>query len=480
MIPTDSPSKASAPRCELGMVGLGVMGRNLLLNAAGRGFPVAGCDRDPAKLDALLREGAGLEVAGAPDLPGLVALLRVPRAVMLLVPAGAPVDAVINELAPLLGPGDLIIDGGNSHYLDTDRRAAALAARGLQFLGMGVSGGEEGARKGPSLMPGGPREAFQRVRPMLEAVAARVGNDPCVAYMGPGSAGHFVKMVHNGIEYALMELIAEAYDLMKRGLGLDNGELARTFQAWSRGALGGYLMEITGRIFTRRDPETGGELVDAVLGVARQKGTGLWTSVAAMELQVPAPTIDLAVAQRDLSALYVQRKHAGGLLPRAGTAHGGDRDALLEDLEQALRAGTLIAFAQGMAVLGAASERRGYKLDLAAVARIWRGGCIIRTALLEEIRAAFGRRPGLENLLLDPALSRLALEQEPGLRSVVCAAARAGIPMPGMMSALAYLDSFRSEWLPANLIQAQRDCFGAHGYERVDRPGSFHSEWEKE
>ena len=470
----------SSPRCELGMVGLGVMGRNLLLNVAGHGFPVAGCDRDPDKVRALVQEGAAMDVAGCADLPALVALLRAPRAVMLLVPAGAPVDAVITELVPLLAPGDLIIDGGNSHYPDTDRRAAALAAQGLQFLGLGVSGGEEGARRGPSLMPGGPLEAYQRIRPMLEAVAAKVGEEPCVAHMGPGSAGHFVKRVHNGIEYALMELIAEAYDLMKRGLGLDNGDLERTFRAWSVGGLGGYLMEITARIFERQDPATGQALVDAILGVARQKGTGLWTTVAAMELQVPAPTIDQAVAQRDMSALFEQRIQAAALLSRPDGPEPGARDALLQELEQGLQTAMLVAFAQGMAVLSAASEQYGYGLDLATVARIWRGGCIIRTALLERIMAAYVHQADLPNLLLDPNLAGMCRAQEAGLRSVVGFGATQAIPIPGLMSALAYLDSYRSAWLPANLIQAQRDCFGAHTYERVDRPGRFHTEWEKE
>jgi len=470
----------SSPRCELGMVGLGVMGRNLLLNVAGHGFPVAGCDRDPDKVRALVQEGAAMDVAGCADLPALVALLKLPRAVMLLVPAGTAVDAVITELVPLLDAGDLIIDGGNSHYPDTDRRAAALAAQGLQFLGLGVSGGEEGARRGPSLMPGGPLEAYQRIRPMLEAVAAQVGEEPCVAYMGPGSAGHFVKMVHNGIEYALMELIAEAYDLMKRGLGLDNGDLERTFRAWSLGGLGGYLMEITARIFDHQDPGTGQALVDAILGVARQKGTGLWTTVAAMELQVPAPTIDQAVAQRDMSALHEQRIQAATLLSRPDGPEPGARDALLLELEQGLQTAMLVAFAQGLAVLSAASEQYGYGLDLATVARIWRGGCIIRTALLERIMAAYVHQADLPNLLLDPNLAGMCRAQEAGLRSVVGFGATQAIPIPGLMSALAYLDSYRSAWLPANLIQAQRDCFGAHTYERVDRPGQFHTEWEKE
>ena len=463
---------------ELGMIGLGVMGRNLLLNLADHGFPVAGWDQDLAKVEALRQEGRGLPVTPAETLEDLLAGLRSPRAVMLLVPAGAPVDEVIAGLAPRLAPGDLIIDGGNSFFRDTDRRAAALAGQGLAFLGMGISGGEEGARRGPSLMPGGTPEAYQRVRPLLEAVAARAP-EPCVAHVGPGSAGHFVKMVHNGIEYALMELIAECYDLMKRGLGLDNGEIRRTFEAW-RG--GGYLMEITAAIFARRDAQSGRDLIDAVAGVARQKGTGMWTSQCAMELQVPVPTIDLAVVQRDLSALDAQREEAGRALPRATglRRHDGDRGVFLVQLEQALEAGRLMAFAQGMAVLSSASERYGYGLDLGAVAALWRGGCIIRTPLLETIRAAYGRARGLANLLLDPELGRMALSREEGLRAVVCAGARLGLPIPGLMSALAYLDGYRSPWLPANLIQAQRDCFGAHTYERVDRPGHFHTEWEQE
>jgi 6-phosphogluconate dehydrogenase len=466
---------------ELGMIGLGVMGRNLLLNMADHGFPVAGYDQDPAKVEALRQEGQGLDLAGADDLPGLLAALRGPRAVMLLVPAGAPVDAVIGELAPRLEPGDLIIDGGNSHYKDTDRRGAELAARGLLFMGLGVSGGETGARRGPSLMPGGPPEAYQRIRPVLEAVAARAGGDSCVAHLGPGSAGHFVKMVHNGIEYALMELIAESYDLMKRGLGMDNADIRRAFQSWSEGGLGGYLMEITVAIFARRDTLAGQDLIDAVRGVARQKGTGMWTTEAAMELQVPAPTIDLAVVQRDLSALDRERERAARVLPRTTglRRHDGDRGVFLVSLHQALHAGMVMAFAQGMAVLAAGSERAGYGLDLEAVARIWRGGCIIRTALLEDIRAAYGREPALPNLLLDAELARAVLSREEALRAVVSAGARTGVPLPGLMSALAYLDSYRSPWLPANLIQAQRDCFGAHGYERVDLPGSFHSEWEQ-
>jgi 6-phosphogluconate dehydrogenase len=464
-------------RRELGLIGLGVMGRNFLLNVAGRGFPVAGYDQDPGQVAALVRAAAGLDVAGADRLADLVASLRPPRAVMLLVPAGAPVDAVSAGLAPLLEPGDLIIDGGNSHYPDTDRRARELAEAGIRFLGLGVSGGEEGARRGPSLMPGGDRAGYERIRPLLEAAAARVDGDPCVAYLGPGSAGHFVKMVHNGIEYALMELIAECYDLMKRGLGLDNRAIRQAFLDWSEQGPGGFLLEITARIFGRLEPGTGRALVDAVLPVARQKGTGSWTSRCALELQVPVPTIDLAVAQRDLSAL--ERDQASRLLPRPAPP----RDRAWPEpagLEQALHAGMLLAFAQGLALLQTASDRFGYGLDLAEVARIWRGGCIIRTPLLEPIRQACRRRPGLANLLLDPDLAARVSSREPGLRAAVCAGARAGLPVPGLMSALAYLDGYRSAWLPANLIQAQRDCFGAHGFERVDQPGRFHDTWEEQ
>jgi len=467
-------------RRELGMIGLGVMGRNLLLNFAEHGFPVAGYDQDPAKVEALRREAAGLDVAGAADLAALVAGLRTPRALMLLVPAGAAVDAVIAGLAPLLAPGDLIIDGGNSHFKDTDRRALELAGTGLQVLGLGISGGEEGARRGPSLMPGGTPEAYARIRPLLEAVAARVGPEPCVAHLGPGSAGHYVKMVHNGIEYALMELIAESYDLMKRALGLNNREIASAFRDWSEHGPGGFLMETTARIFTRKDPGTGHELVDAILPVARQKGTGLWTSQSAMELQVPAPTIDLAVAQRDLSALDGEREQASRVLPRPLKTRNGDSAEGLRELNQALQVGILMAFAQGMALLRAASERYGYGLDLAAVARVWRGGCIIRIPLLEDLRQAYGRTPGLANPLLDPDLAGQVLVREEGLRSVVCAGALLGVPIPGLMSALAYLDGYRSAWLPANLIQAQRDSFGAHGYQRLDRPGNFHTAWDQE
>ena len=472
--------RVPAGTAELGMVGLGVMGRNLLLNLAEHGFPAVGCDLDPEQVRALEREGAGLPVRGVADLAALAAALRPPRAVLLLVPAGAPVDRALAELGPHLAPGDLVMDGGNSHFRDSDRRAAELEAWGLAFLGLGVSGGERGARRGPSLMAGGPEPAYRRVAPLLEAVAARAGGEPCVARLGSGSAGHFVKMVHNGIEYALMELLAEAYALARNGLGLDNRAIRQAFLHWQEDGLDGYLMEITAAILARRDPESGGDLLDAVLGVAGQKGTGMWTSQAALELQVPVPTLDAAVAQRDLSALADQRGQASSLLARPREPFRGDRDAFLADLGQALHAGAVLAFAQGMALLQAASTAYGYGLVLAQVARVWRGGCIIRTGLLEPLAAACARRPGLANPLLDAGLAGLVRELEPGLRATAVQGVQLGESIPGLLSALAYLDGYRSAWLPANLIQAQRDCFGAHGYQRVDRPGRFHSDWESE
>ncbi len=459
---------------EIGMAGLGVMGRNLLLNIAGRGFPAAGYDKDPAKLRALEAESSGLPVRAAAGPRELAALLRRPRAVIILVPAGAPVDAVIASLEPFLEKGDLLIDAGNSYYKDTERRTAALAAKGLRFLGMGVSGGEEGARRGPSLMPGGDRDAYERVRPALEAAAARAGGEPCAAWLGPGSAGHFVKMTHNGIEYALMQLIAESYDLLKRGLGLDDDALAGVYSGWNEGELNSYLLEITARIFARRDERTGGRLVDEILDVARQKGTGLWTVQAAMELQVPVPTIDAAVAMRDLSAYEAWRAAAPALL---GGAPGRAPGLSEGTLRRALRCAFLLAYAQGMSLLSAASRARGYGLDLKVVAGIWRGGCIIRAAALEDIRAAYARNPALPNLLLDPAFAAAVSADQAELRAAVSAAAAAGLPVPALMSALAYYDALRGGWLPANLIQAQRDYFGAHGYELKDAKGVFHTEW---
>jgi 6-phosphogluconate dehydrogenase len=461
------------------MVGLGVMGRNLVLNMADHGCAVAGYDKDQTKVEALRKQSAERKICGAANVVDFVALLRKPRAIIMLVPAGAPVDSVIKDLLPHLEKEDLIIDAGNSYFKDTDLRASNLMAKGIQFLGVGVSGGEEGARHGPSIMPGGPKESYERVRPIFEAAAAKVNGEPCVTYLGPGSSGHFVKMVHNGIEYGVMQLIAETYDLMKRGLGLNNDEVHEVYASWNKGELNGYLVEITAQIFTKADEKTGRQLIDEILGNAKQTGTGMWTSQSAMELQVPIPTVDLAVAMRDMSVLAKEREQASAIYRQSIRHFNGDRDTFLTQLGRALFAGLMITYAQGMALLGVASAKYKYQLDLEAVARIWRGGCIIRAALLEDICAAFRAKRDLPNLLLDENLSRKLMEHQEDLRKVVCVASEMGIPAPGLMVSLGYFDAYRSAWLPANLVQAQRDYFGSHTYERIDAKGTFHTEWEK-
>jgi 6-phosphogluconate dehydrogenase len=467
-------------RADIGMIGLGVMGRNLMLNIADHGFTVTGFDKDMDKVDALDREGDSDRVLSARDLGSFMDHLATPRAVMLLVPAGKPVDSVLDELEPHLERGDVIIDGGNSHFPDTDRRSERFAGKGIHYLGMGVSGGEAGARRGPSMMPGGPREGYEQVREILQAAAAKVDGEPCVTWLGPGSAGHYVKMVHNGIEYGLMELIAESYDLMGRGLGLDNRRLHLIYEKWSEGDLNGFLMEITADIFAQKDDKTDGDLIDVILDAARQKGTGMWTSASALDLQVPAPNIDIAVIMRDLSARDELRRQVAAHLGAPKPSYDGDSEELVQRLEGALLAAFVVTFAQGMALLSVASEEREYSLDLEAVARIWRGGCIIRAALLRPIRAAYARRPDLPNLLLDDDLAATVMDRQDDLRAVVAAAASMGIPAPGLMNALGYLDALRSARLPANLIQAQRDYFGSHTYERVDAEGTFHTQWRRD
>jgi 6-phosphogluconate dehydrogenase len=464
---------------EIGMVGLGVMGCNLVLNMADHGCAVVGYDKDSTKLEELRKKSAERKICGAANAIDFLTLLRKPRAIMLLVPAGAPVDSVIKDLLPHLDKNDLIIDAGNSCFKDTDLRASNLTVKGIQFLGVGVSGGEEGARHGPSIMPGGPKEAYERVRPIFEAAAAKVNGDPCVTYLGPSSAGHFVKMVHNGIEYGIMQLIAETYDLMKHGLGLNDDEIHEVYASWNKGELNGYLVEISGQIFSKPDEQTGKRLIDEILDVAKQTGTGMWTSQSAMELQVPIPTIDLAVAMRDMSVLAKEREQAGTIYQRPIRRFTGDRSTFLTQLGRALFAGLIITYAQGLALLAVASSKYKYQLDFEAVARIWRGGCIIRAALLEDICAAFRAKHDLPNLLLDANLSRKLMEHQEDLRYVVSRASESGVPIPGLMVSLGYLDAYRSAWLPANLVQAQRDYFGSHTYERIDAKGTFHTEWEK-
>jgi 6-phosphogluconate dehydrogenase len=467
--------------CDLGLIGLGVMGRNFLLNMADNGFSVAGYDLDADKVKQLKTEkSAAHDIRPTADPTEFIESLNRPRAIMLLVPAGNAVDSVIEAFAPRLERDDLIIDGGNSHFTDTDRRGQALEVKGLLFLGTGISGGESGARYGPSVMPGGPPEGYERVKRILEKSAAHVDGDPCVTYLGPGSAGHYVKMVHNGIEYGFMELIAEVYDFLGRGLGLSAPALHDTFEGWNRQVLESYLVQITAQIFSRIDEKTGRPLVEQIRDAARQKGTGMWTSQDAMALQVPTPTIDAAVMMRNLSARGEVRQRTAGVLSGPEQHLSGPKDRWIERLKEALYAGLIVTFSQGMTLLQAASARYDYDLDLAAVARIWRGGCIIRSSVLEEIRAAFRRSPNLANLLLDPNLGQTLSRLQRSLREVTAAAHQIGIPFPGFSASIAYCDGYRSDRLPANLIQAQRDYFGSHRYERIDEKGTFHTQWEKE
>ncbi len=467
-------------KCRIGMVGLGVMGRNLVLNMAEHGFLVAGYDKDPQKVALLRSEANGLPVQAAGDVAGFVSLLQSPRAVMLLVPAGPIVDSVIRDLLPVLEPGDLIIDAGNSHFTDTDLRESTLAAKGLHFLGMGVSGGEAGARHGPSMMPGGPADIYPRVQDILEASAAHVDADPCVAYLGPHSAGHYVKMVHNGIEYGLMQLIAETYDLLSQGVGLSDDELGELFSSWNQAELNGYLVEITAEIFRKVDDITGKRLVDVVLDAARQLGTGMWTSQDALALHVPTPTVDSAVVMRDLSGLEAERLAISQKFGKQVMRYPGERKQMIEQARRGLYAAIILTYSQGFAQLAAASKAYGHNLDLSTVARIWRGGCIIRSRLLEPIRAAYQQKPDLLHLLLDQSLGEAVSERLPDLHAVVQTMAMLSLPAPAFMSTLAYIDSLRASHLPANLIQAQRDYFGAHTYERVDQRGVFHTQWSRD
>jgi len=467
--------------CDIGLIGLGTMGRNFVLNMADHGFAVAVYNRTTEKTKDFMENEVGARpIQAGYDLPEFIGLLRPPRALILLVAAGDPVDAVLRELLPLLTPGDLVIDAGNSHFTDTNRRDRFLSGKQLNFMGLGISGGEAGARYGPSLMPGGSREMYDRVGPILEAAAAQVNGEPCVTYLGPRSAGHYVKMVHNGIEYGLMELIVETYDLFKRGLGLTPAELAPIYDRWNREELNSFLVEITAKIFTRADDRTGKPLIDLILDKAKQKGTGMWTSWDAMDLQVGTPTIDAAVVMRDMSGYKDERLAASRVLAGPSQTYEGDRQRFIGQVKNALYAGMIATYAQGFALLQRASATYDYGLDLEAVARIWRGGCIIRAALLEDIRAAYKTKATLPNLLLDPHLGKEFMSREADLREVVQMAAALGLPAPGLMATLSYFDAYRSARLPANLIQAQRDFFGAHTYERLDAPGVFHTEWEEE
>jgi 6-phosphogluconate dehydrogenase len=463
----------------IGVVGLGVMGANLARNIESRGFRVMGYDLDAKKSAAFLEgsvRGGTIAAADSPD--ALMAALERPRRVLMMVPAGAAVDSVIAHLRPHLEAGDILIDGGNSFFRDTDRRSDDLAADGFHFLGTGVSGGEEGALRGPAIMPGGQKEAWQALKPIFEAIAARAEDgEPCVAYMGPKGAGHYVKMVHNGIEYGDMQLIAEIYDLLHRGAGIAPAELADIFDEWNRGDLRSYLVEITAEIFRKVDPESGRPLVDLILDEAQQKGTGKWMSQNSFDVGAAIPTINAAVESRILSSLKSERVAASRVLPGPRPSFNGNRAALVDAARQALYASKVTSYAQGMALLRIASKEYGYDIDPGLVAKIWRAGCIVRAALLGDIRDAFERDPSLGNLLLDRAFCDAMASRQDGWRHVVQTAVGMGIPVPGISTSLAYYDAYRSERLPANLTQAQRDFFGAHTYRRVDRDGVFHTEW---
>lgn len=454
------------------------MGRNFILNVADNGFSAFGYDLDQEKVDALVKEGGhAARVNASTDLQVFLSSLSLPRKIMLLVPAGKIVDNVIESLLPHLSKGDIIIDGGNSFFTDTDRREAYLQSKGINFFGAGVSGGAKGARKGPSIMPGGSKEAYAEVKPVFEAVAAKFKGEPCVAYLGPKSAGNYVKMVHNGIEYGMMQLTSEFYDLLKLGGGLSNKRLHEIFDEWNQGRLQSFLVEITAAIFKQEDPLGEGELVDKILDKAKQKGTGKWTSQNAMDLGIPIPTIDIAVSMRELSALKEDRIQAEKLYgnPKPEPFTGGDLESLAEE---ALYFSFIITYAQGMHQLAEASKEYGYGLDLSTIARIWRAGCIIRAALLEDITKAFKENGELSNLLLDPQFSTELKATQQAARRLLGYAAANGIPMPGLANSLTYFDAYTTARLPLNLIQAQRDHFGSHTYERTDREGIFHTEWE--
>ena len=463
---------------DIAVIGLAVMGQNLARNIARNGFKVGVYNRTRARTAELMQAHPDHKLAPAYDLQSLIKDLKRPRRMLLMVKAGAAVDAVIDELQPVLEAGDIIIDGGNSHFSDTDRRTKQLAAAGLHFLGTGISGGEEGALHGPSIMPGGPQKAYTQVEAIFQAIAAKTPDGtPCVAYLGPHSAGHYVKMVHNGIEYGDMQLIAEAYDILARGAGLGADELAEVFHSWNQGELQSFLIEITADIFRKHDHEAQRPLVDLILDTAKQKGTGKWTSQDSFDLGVPIPTINAAVEARMLSALKHERVRAAEVLSGPQARFDGERAALVATVRAALYAAKVCTYAQGMALLQAASQEYGYNLDLGTVAAIWRAGCIIRAGFLDDVTRAFQRQPDLRNLLIDPFFAQEIQQRSTQLREAVQLATKLGIATPALSSALAYFDAYRSARLPANLIQAQRDYFGAHTYERLDQTGTFHSEW---
>ncbi|OJU28543.1 MAG: phosphogluconate dehydrogenase (NADP(+)-dependent, decarboxylating) [Sphingobacteriales bacterium 41-5] len=462
-----------------GMVGLGTMGRNFSLNVADHGFEVCGYDRDEAQRTRLLQEGDGKPVSIAGSSAELVQKLQTPRLIMLLVPAGKIVDAVIDELLPQLSKGDILIDGGNSHYIDTERRYQALQNSGIHFIGMGVSGGEEGARFGSSMMPGGDKQSYELVKEILEAVAAKAPDGaPCVAFMGNTAAGHYVKMVHNGIEYAVMQMISEVYCLLKNA-GFSNTELSELFNDWNAGELESFLVEITSKIFAKKDTETGADVIDLILDKAKQKGTGLWTSESALELNVPIPTIDVSVSMRYLSSLKDERVRLSKLYSHQNKISSIDKAPLQNICRDALHFGMMMAYCQGIELLETASETFKYDIDIKTVIQVWRAGCIIRSALLRDLYNAYEKQPDLQNIIESEIFVPVLKEKRGSLVQFLKTSMDAGLPAAASAASLDYFDAYTLSRMPANLIQAQRDFFGAHTYERVDKEGTFHTEWGK-
>ncbi|MCI0766734.1 NADP-dependent phosphogluconate dehydrogenase [Bacillus sp. TL12] len=467
------------PKQQIGVVGVGVMGKSLALNFESRGYSVALYDISKEKVNEIIEENSGKNLVGTHMVEEFVNALESPRKILLMVNAGEITDKAIDSLLPYLDKGDILIDGGNTYFVDTIRRNKRLAEKGINFIGAGVSGGEEGALKGPSIMPGGQKDAYEKVKGMLENISAKVNGEPCCSYIGPDGAGHYVKMVHNGIEYGDMQLICEAYFFLKQTLDLTAEEFHEIFAEWNKGELNSYLIEITADIFTKKDEETGKPLVDVILDTAGQKGTGKWTSQSALDLGISLPIITESVFARCISALKEERVHASKLLsgPKDKPALGIEKAELIEAVRQALYMSKICSYAQGFTQLKAASEEYDWNLDFGSISMLWRGGCIIRAAFLQNIKEAYEKNTDLSNLLLDPYFKEIVESYQGGLRQIISLAVQQGIPVPAFSAAISYYDSYRTATLPANLLQAQRDYFGAHTYKRVDKEGTFHTKW---